>query len=58
MHQDALKVGHEETCVIIDEFALPTGDEADRLLHGLGRVIRLRGADTFVAAPHADWYVD
>lgn len=37
--------------MIVDEFALPTGARADQLLHGLGRLIRLRGIETFVAAP-------
>jgi len=37
--------------VITEDFALPTGDEAERLLGGLARLIRLRGVETFVAAP-------
>jgi hypothetical protein len=37
--------------VITEDFALPTGDEAERLLAGLARLIRLRGVETFVAAP-------
>jgi hypothetical protein len=38
-------------CVIVDDFALPSGEEADRLLQGLGRLIQLRGAETFLSAP-------
>src|SRR6478736_4348130 len=37
--------------VITEDFALPIGDEAERLLAGLARLIRLRGVETFVAAP-------
>ena len=37
--------------MITEDFALPTGDEAERLLAGLARLIRLRGVETFVAAP-------
>jgi hypothetical protein len=37
--------------VITEDFALPTGDEAERLLAGLARLITLRGVETFVAAP-------
>jgi hypothetical protein len=37
--------------VIVEEFALPSGDEADRLLQGLARLIQLRGVETFVSAP-------
>jgi hypothetical protein len=37
--------------VSLEEFALPRGEEADTLLAGLARMIELRGAETFVAAP-------
>lgn len=37
--------------MILDEFALPTRGEANYLLGGLERLIRLRGVETFVAAP-------
>src|SRR6478736_1750119 len=37
--------------VITEDFALPIGDEAERLLAGLARLIRLRGVAAFVAAP-------
>ncbi len=35
----------------LEEFALPDGEEADYLLAGLARLIALRGAETFLAAP-------
>ncbi|HET7539112.1 MAG TPA: hypothetical protein VFK05_04550 [Polyangiaceae bacterium] len=37
--------------MITEDFALPTGDEAERLLAGLAHLIRLRGPETFLAAP-------
>lgn len=37
--------------MITDDFALPTRGEAEHLLAGLARLIRLRGVETFVAAP-------
>jgi len=37
--------------VILDEFALPEGDEAEYLLGGLARLIELRGLSAFVSAP-------
>lgn len=37
--------------MIVDEFQLPSGGPASYLLHGLARLIQLRGAETFVAAP-------
>jgi hypothetical protein len=37
--------------VIVDEFALPEGGDAEYLLDGLARLIELRGVATFVSAP-------
>lgn len=37
--------------MITEDFALPTGGEAQHLLAGLARLIQLRGPETFVAAP-------
>jgi hypothetical protein len=37
--------------VLLEDFALPEGAEADYLIQGLARLIELRGAEPFVAAP-------
>jgi hypothetical protein len=37
--------------MIVDEFAIPSQKEADRLLAGLSRLIGQRGYETFVCAP-------
>lgn len=37
--------------MIVEEFSLPTGAEADYLLSGLGRLIELKGFEGFVSGP-------
>jgi hypothetical protein len=37
--------------VLLEDFALPDGAEADYLIQGLARLIELQGAEAFVAAP-------
>jgi hypothetical protein len=37
--------------VLLEDFALPDGAEADYLIQGLARLIELQGAEPFVAAP-------
>lgn len=37
--------------MLLEDFALPEGEEADYLIQGLARLIELRGVEPFVAAP-------
>jgi hypothetical protein len=37
--------------VLVEDFELPEGPDAEQLIHGLARLIELRGAEPFLSAP-------